>query len=231
MEVFLRLTDENGKLVQPQQFMQAAERYHLMGSLDRWVVRTALAALGQGAMRLPEGRSCTINLSAQSLGEDDFLEFVVECLDQSQVSPSQVCFEVTETALMADMERAERFASVLHGMGCQFGLDDFGSGVGALASLRGLDIDYLKIDGAYTHDLRAGQPERPGRRGHHQAREDRRLQGGGGAGGDAGGLRRAARDRRRLHPGLLRRPAASDRRGECGERGGALDAIRTHRSV
>jgi Amt family ammonium transporter len=94
-------------------------------------------------------------LSAQSLGEDDFLEFVVECLDQSQVSPSQVCFEVTETALMADLERAERFASVLHGMGCQFGLDDFGSGVGALASLRGLDIDYLKIDGAYTHDLRA----------------------------------------------------------------------------
>jgi diguanylate cyclase (GGDEF)-like protein/PAS domain S-box-containing protein len=155
MEVFLRLTDESGKLVQPQQFIQAAERYHLMGSLDRWVVRTALAALGQGAMRLPENRSCTINLSAQSLGEDDFLEFVVECLDQSQVSPSQVCFEVTETALMADLDRAERFASVLHGMGCQFGLDDFGSGVGALASLKGLDIDYLKIDGAYTHDLRA----------------------------------------------------------------------------
>lgn len=155
LEVFLRLTDETGKLVQPQQFIGAAERYHLMGSLDRWVVRTTLAALAQGSIRLPEGRSCTINLSAQSLGEDDFLEFVVECLDQSQVAPSQVCFEVSETALMADKERAERFASVLHGMGCQFGLDDFGSGVGALASLRGLDIDYLKIDGAYTHDLRA----------------------------------------------------------------------------
>ena len=155
MEVYLRLTDDTGKLVQPAQFMQAAERYHLMGSLDRWVVRTTLGALGQGAIRLPEGRSCTINLSSQSLGEDDFLEFVVECLDQSQVAPSQVCFEVTETALMADMDRAERFASVLHGMGCQFGLDDFGSGVGALASLRGLDIDYLKIDGAYTHDLKA----------------------------------------------------------------------------
>ncbi|MCK6371131.1 MAG: diguanylate cyclase, partial [Gammaproteobacteria bacterium] len=154
MEVFLRLTDEEGKLVQPRQFIQAAERYHLMGSLDRWVVRTALGALGQGAIRLPEHRRCTINLSAQSLGEDDFLEFVVECLDQSQVLPQQICFEVSETAMMADLERAERFASVLHGMGCQFGLDDFGSGVGALASLRGLAIDYLKIDGAYTHDLR-----------------------------------------------------------------------------
>lgn len=154
IEVFLRLTDENGKLVQPRQFIRAAERYHLMGSLDRWVVRTTLAALGQGAMRLPDNRSCTINLSAESLARDDFLEFVVECLDQTQVQPAQVCFEVTETALMADIERAERFASVLHGIGCQFGLDDFGSGVGALASLKGLDIDYLKIDGAFTHDLR-----------------------------------------------------------------------------
>lgn len=154
MEVFLRLTDETGKLVQPREFLQAAERYHLMGSLDRWVVRTTLAAMGQGTIRVPENRSCSINLSGQSLGEDDFLEFVVECLDHSQVPPSQLCFEVTETALMADPERAARFASVLHGMGCQFGLDDFGSGVGALASLRGLDIDYLKIDGAYTRELR-----------------------------------------------------------------------------
>ncbi|MBM4196027.1 MAG: EAL domain-containing protein [Gammaproteobacteria bacterium] len=153
LEVFLRLTDENGKPVSPRQFMQAAERYHLMGSLDRWVVRSTLAALGQGSIRLPENRSCTINLSAQSLGEEDFLEFVVECLDQSHVSPAQVCFEVTETAMMADLDRAERFASVLHGMGCQFGLDDFGSGVGALATLRNLDIDYLKIDGVFTRDL------------------------------------------------------------------------------
>ena len=155
LEVFLRLADEAGRLVPPREFLPAAERYHLVGGLDRWVVRTTLAALGQGVIRVPENRSCTINLSAQSLSEEDFLEFVVECLDQSQVSPAQVCFEVTETVLMADPERAERFASVLHGMGCQFGLDDFGSGVGALASLRGLDIDYLKIDGAYTRDLRA----------------------------------------------------------------------------
>ncbi len=155
LEVFLRLIDDQGKLVQPASFLQAAERYHLMGSLDRWVVRTTLGAIGQGTIRLPEGRSCTINLSGQSLGEDDFLEFVVECLDQSQVAPAQVCFEVSENALMADVERAERFASVLHGMGCQFGLDDFGSGVGALASLRGLAIDYLKIDGAYTRNLKS----------------------------------------------------------------------------
>jgi diguanylate cyclase (GGDEF)-like protein/PAS domain S-box-containing protein len=154
MEVYLRLTDEEGRLAQPEQFLPAAERYHLMGSVDRWVVRATLAAVGQGALRLPENRSCTINLSAQALADADFLEFVVECLDQSHVSPSQVCFEVTETAVMGSLEHARRFAGVLHGMGCQFGLDDFGSGVGALASLRSLSIDYLKIDGAYTHGLR-----------------------------------------------------------------------------
>lgn len=154
MEAFLRLRDEHGRLVLPGEFLPAAERYHLVGGLDRWVVRTTLTALAQGVIRLPEGRSCTINLSAQSLSEEDFLEFLVECLDQSQVPPLQVCFEIGEAILMADPERAERFASVLHGMGCQFGVDDFGSGVGALASLRGLDIDYLKIDGRYTRGLR-----------------------------------------------------------------------------
>lgn len=154
LEVFLRLTDEQGRVVAPAQFLQAAERYHLMGSLDRWVVRAALAALGQGALRLPENRSCSINLSAQALGDDAFLEFIVDCLDQSQVAPSQVCFEVSENAVMGNLEHARRFAGVLHGLGCQFGLDDFGSGVGALASLRDLSIDYLKIDGTYTHALR-----------------------------------------------------------------------------
>lgn len=154
LEVFLRLGDERGRMVSPAEFLPAAERYHLVGDLDRWVVRTTLTAIGQGAIRLPEGRSCTINLSAQSLSEEDFLSFVVDCLDQSQVSPASICFEISEAVLMSDPERAERFASVLHGMGCQFGVDDFGSGVGALASLRGLDIDYLKIDGSYTRDLR-----------------------------------------------------------------------------
>jgi diguanylate cyclase (GGDEF)-like protein/PAS domain S-box-containing protein len=153
MEVFLRLTDEEGKLVQPRQFLQAAERYHLMGNLDRWVVRATLAALGQGSLRIPEQRSCTINLSSQSLGDETFLEFVVECLDQSQVSPGQVSFEVSEQAVMSNLEHARRFVSVLHGIGCKFGLDDFGTGVGALASLRDLSIDYLKIDGKYTRDL------------------------------------------------------------------------------
>ena len=152
-EVLLRMHDETGAIVLPRQFIKAAERYHLMGSIDRWVVQTTLAALGQGLIRLPDQRSCTINLSAQTLGDAEFLEFVVECLDHSQVDPARISFEMNEQAVMADLSHARRFAGVLHGMGCQFGLDDFGSGIGSLASLRDLTIDFLKIDGAFTRDL------------------------------------------------------------------------------
>ncbi len=153
-EVLLRLHDDTGAVVPPKQFLRAAERYHLMGRIDRWVVRTTLAAIGQGLIRLPDERSCSINLSAQTLGDDEFLEYVVECLDRSGVSPAQICFEISEQSVLADVPHARRFVGVLHGMGCQFGLDDFGSGVGSLSSLRELSIDYLKIDGAYTHDLK-----------------------------------------------------------------------------
>jgi EAL domain-containing protein (putative c-di-GMP-specific phosphodiesterase class I) len=152
-EVLLRLSDEQGALVLPGEFLKAAERYHLMGQIDRWVVRATLAAVGQGIIRLPDQRCCSINLSGQTLGDEDFLDFVVECLDHSQVPPSRVCFEIGERAVMADLSHARRFVGVLHGIGCGFGIDDFGSGIGSLASLRELSIDYLKIDGAYTHDL------------------------------------------------------------------------------
>jgi EAL domain-containing protein (putative c-di-GMP-specific phosphodiesterase class I) len=152
VEILLRMKDD-GRLIQPSEFIPAAERYQLMGTLDRWVVRSALTSLGQGAIRLPDQRSLAINLSGQSMAEESFLEFVVECLDHSQVEPSQICFEVTERAVVGNIDHAKRFVGVLHGMGCQFGLDDFGSDIGSLASLPGLDVDFLKIDGAYTRDL------------------------------------------------------------------------------
>lgn len=153
VEVLLRMHDEAGQIVLPKHFIRAAERYQLMPSVDRWMVQATLAAVGQGAIRLPENRSCAINLSGQTLSESTFLEFVVECLDHSQVDPGQICFEIPETAVMADFEHARRFAGVLHGIGCQFGLDDFGRGIGSFASLQELSIDFLKIDGIYTRDL------------------------------------------------------------------------------
>ena len=82
-----------------------------------------------------------------------FLEFVVECLDSTGVAPAQVCFEITESAVIANLDHARRFVGVLHGMGCQFALDDFGSGVGSFSNLKTLPLDYLKIDGSFMRNL------------------------------------------------------------------------------
>src|SRR5215472_3531861 len=153
MEVLVRLQDEAGHEVPPSEFVRAAERYRLMGLVDRWVVQTTLAALGRGAIPVPTNRSVAINISGQTLADLQFLEFVVECLDSTGVNPAQVCFEITESAVVANLDHARRFVGVLHGMGCQFALDDFGSGVGSFSNLKNLPMDYLKIDGSFMRNL------------------------------------------------------------------------------
>ena len=153
MEVLVRLQDEGGHEVPPSEFVKAAERYRLMGLVDRWVVQTTLAALGRGAIPVPSNRSVAINISGQTLSDVQFLEFVVECLDSTGVNPAQVCFEITESAVVAALDHARRFVGVLHGMGCQFALDDFGSGVGSFSNLKNLPMDYLKIDGSFMRNL------------------------------------------------------------------------------
>jgi EAL domain-containing protein (putative c-di-GMP-specific phosphodiesterase class I) len=153
LEVLLRMRDETGAMVGPGEFMRAAERYRLMPHVDRWVVQTALAALGRGAVKVAPGRSLCINLSGQTLGDAAFLEFVVECLDRTGVSPDCICFEVTENSVITNIEHARRFIGVLHGMGCQFALDDFGRGLSSFANLKNLELDYLKIDGYFIRNL------------------------------------------------------------------------------
>lgn len=152
-EVLLRMRGEDNKSIPPGEFMQAAERYHLMPNVDRWVLQTTFSAIGSGALKLPDRRSCTINLSGQTLGDPQFLDFVVDCLDRSGIAPDQICFEVRESAVIDNLSHAGRFIAVLHGMGCQFALDDFGSGLGAFSNLRSLAMDYLKIDGAIIRGL------------------------------------------------------------------------------
>ncbi len=153
MEVLLRMTDESGNLVMPGEFLHAADRYRLTGKLDRWVVQSTLQGLSNNTIVLPEQRSVAINISGQTLGDAQFLEFVVECFDRTGVSPGQVCFEITESAVVANLEHARRFVGVLHGMGCTFTIDDFGSGVGSFSNLKNLPLDYLKIDGSFMRNL------------------------------------------------------------------------------
>jgi len=152
-ELLLRMRDEAGKLISPTQFLGAAERYQLMSHLDRWVVRAALTSIASDTPHLPEGRSCSINLSGQTLADEEFLEYVVDLLDHTGVAPSKICFEVSESAVMQNLDYARRFINVLHGIGCRFALDDFGSGIGSFSQLRRLSIDYLKVDGSFTRDI------------------------------------------------------------------------------
>jgi diguanylate cyclase (GGDEF)-like protein/PAS domain S-box-containing protein len=154
LEVFVRLEGESGQpSAPPAEFIRAAERYRLMPHVDRWVVQTVLSALGRGGMKLPPGRSVAINIAGQTLGDSEFLEFVVDCFDHTGAGPADICFEVTETSVVANLDHAHRFIEVLHGMGCEFALDDFGSGLSSFSTLRTLPMDYLKIDGSFIKNL------------------------------------------------------------------------------
>jgi diguanylate cyclase (GGDEF)-like protein/PAS domain S-box-containing protein len=153
MEVLVRLADEQGVELSPRELVRAAERYRLMGLVDRWVVQTTLTALGRGAISLPSHRTLAINISGQTLSDAQFLEFVVDCFDKSGADPAQVCFEISEASVAANLEAARRFVGVLHGMGCQFALDNFGSDLGSFSSLKNLPMDFLKIDGSFMRNL------------------------------------------------------------------------------
>jgi diguanylate cyclase (GGDEF)-like protein/PAS domain S-box-containing protein len=154
LEVFIRMESENGEpAAPPAEFIRAAERYRLMPLVDRWVVQAVLSALGRGGMKLPPDRSVAINISGQTLGDSEFLEFVVECFDHTGANPADICFEVTESAVVANLDHARRFIGVLHGMGCEFALDNFGSGLSSFSTLKTLPMDYLKIDGSFIANL------------------------------------------------------------------------------
>ncbi len=157
VEVLIRLPDAHGRMGDTAEFLRPAERYQLMPQIDRWVINASLMAIFAGEIKISSGRSCAINLSGQTLADESFLDYVVDALDRSGVAPSSICFEVTETAILSNVQHAQRFIEVLHGIGCEFSLDDFGSGLGSFSNLKHLPIDYLKIDGTYTRNLVSDQ--------------------------------------------------------------------------
>jgi EAL domain-containing protein (putative c-di-GMP-specific phosphodiesterase class I) len=152
-EILLRMRDDDGKIVRPASFIAAAERYHLMPAIDRWVVTEALQLLSERRQRGEVNGIFAINVSGQSLDDDEFLGFVVDKLHHSDVSPEMICFEITETVAATNLTVVQRFMSILRGMGCRFALDDFGRGISSFAYLKNLKVDYLKIDGMFVKDL------------------------------------------------------------------------------
>jgi diguanylate cyclase (GGDEF)-like protein len=152
-ELLIRMLGDRGEIIPPGKFLSSAERYQLMPTVDRWVVRRACELLGEHSAAVGEEFArFAINLSGQSLQDESFLGFVVEQIKASSLPPGVLCFELTETATIGNLEKAQVFMRTLHELGCQFALDDFGTGVSSLAYLKDLQVDYIKIDGSFVRD-------------------------------------------------------------------------------
>lgn len=149
-ELLVRMVGENGELILPNVFIPAAERYGLMPLIDRWVIRQAFEQLARSADALVAGETFAINLSAASMADDDFLGFVLGQFDEHRIAPCNVCFEITETAAIANLGKATAFMLRLKTMGCRFALDDFGNGMASFAYLKQLPVDFLKLDGSFV---------------------------------------------------------------------------------
>jgi diguanylate cyclase (GGDEF)-like protein len=155
-ELLIRMVGDRGEIIPPGKFLSAAERYQLMPSIDRWVVRHACETLGPHAKVVGEQVArFAVNLSGHSLQDDSFLEFAIAQIKRNKLPPSVLCFELTETATIGNLVKAQHFIRTLQDLGCQFALDDFGTGVSSLAYLKDLSVNYLKIDGSFVRDALA----------------------------------------------------------------------------
>ena len=152
-EILLRMRGAQGELILPGEFLPAAERYNLSSRIDRWVIDNVFEWLAARPRALLEVGQVGINLSGNSLGNAEILNFLLAAFRDGRVPAAKICFEITETAAIADLVGATQFIARLKACGCYFALDDFGSGFSSLTYLKQLPVDYLKIDGAFVRDM------------------------------------------------------------------------------
>ena len=154
-EILVRMLDENGELIAPNAFIPAAERYGIMPEIDRWIIGRAFQLMQRSQLLWPGNPEgwFSINLSGETMADDATLGYIREQLKRFDIDPRQVCFEVTETAAIANMSSAIDLMTELKGDGCRFALDDFGSGLSSFGYLKALPVDFLKIDGEFVRNL------------------------------------------------------------------------------
>jgi diguanylate cyclase (GGDEF)-like protein/PAS domain S-box-containing protein len=156
-EILIRLKDrESGEIIPPGAFIPAAERYNLMPQIDEWVVRTVTEMMKAS----PEQSNYTVNLSGQSMGDDKFTQRILMLLESSDIDRTRLCFEITETSAIANLENAKAFLRKLQELGCLTALDDFGSGLSSFGYLRNLPINFLKIDGLFIRQISQDETSR-----------------------------------------------------------------------
>lgn len=151
-ELLVRLMDKEGNMIPPGAFIPAAERFGLMLMIDRWVIKAALSRYGKRISRIA-GMSISVNLSANSLSDENFLPFLMETIEKSSITPKQMEFEVTETSLMNHMSVAVGILSKMREIGCRVALDDFGAGLSSYTYLKNFAVDNIKIDGSFIKNV------------------------------------------------------------------------------
>jgi len=163
VEILLRMQGEEGNIIPPGAFIPAAERYNLMAGVDRWVISKVFQSISEHIFNessVNNGGLLSINLSGESLNDDTLLDFILSEKDKYDVSLTSICFEITETVAISNLNKATRFINKLKNYGCSFSLDDFGSGLSSFAYLKKLPVRFLKIDGSFVKNIKTDEIDR-----------------------------------------------------------------------
>lgn len=147
------MLDNKGNIVSPGLFLPAAEKYGLSTRVDLWVINTIFSMVKSSPSFLDNIQCIDINLSGQSLGNEEIFRTIASHLKKEYVPTQKICFEITETAVVSHLQEAVEFIKRLKELGCQFSLDDFGSGLSSFAYLKTLPVDFIKIDGSFVKDI------------------------------------------------------------------------------